>query len=146
MLKKTLIALIMGAVMLAGAASAAEAAPKKQCIYMVKGVQKFDYGYQFEFIVWKKKGRKVRGQDGASYSEYTDHRLIYKPRKNKAIGWYEDYITGVDVRTVYKTKGRGNNLRVVKVDGKSDVHKRISKKRMAHLTPGFAVGPRGCQA
>lgn len=146
MLNKTLIALVVGAVMLAGVAVPAGAAPKKQCIYMVKDITKLDYGYQFEFIVWKKKGRKIRGQDGATYSEYYDHWLTYKPKKNRATGWYEDYITGAAISTTYKTKGRGENLRVVKVDGKPDVHKRISKKRMAHLTPGFDVGPRGCQA
>ena len=125
-------------------AQSAEAAPPKRCIYMVKNLERAPawYGepsWWFEFVVWKKRGTKIVGLIGAVPSEAERHRLTYKPRKNRAVGLQEDWITGEEYPKSYKTVGKGKKLRV-------KGYQLVTKKRMAQLTNSIQVGVPGCQA
>ena len=125
-------------------AQSADAAPPKQCIYMVKNVQRAPawYGeprWWFEYVVWKKRGTKIVGEIGGVPSESERHWLTHEPRRNRAVGVQENWITGVKHPKAYQTVGKGKTLRV-------KGYQRVGKKRMARLTPGYRLGAPGCRA
>ena len=115
-------------------AQAATAKPRSQCIYMVSQVRHYDQypHHTFAYVIWDKKGNKIKGIQGGFPSTYERHRLTYQPGKSRAVGKQQNWITGRYHTKTFATVGKGNQLRV-------KGYMRVSKSKVRTLMNGAPV-------
>lgn len=127
------LAVCLASLMSTVPAQSAEAGTKRgKCIYMVH--KSGSEGGAFGYLIWHKKGREIKGVDGGHPGEWTDQRLRYKRAKNRAVGWYRNWLYGYEegpewYPVTYKTKGKGGTLR-------AKGYKRVTRATMEKLLSG----------
>lgn len=133
---RRVLILVLGLIFLVGtgpAVAAPTAAAKSapvECIYMVRDVHKYSWGYEFELMFWRKKGKKIRGVHGGYPGSGMDQRLTIKGKR--AIG-SETFASYPPDPVSYRLVGKGKTLRV-------KGWKRVSRAYLKAVTHGEVTG------